>query len=264
MKKILVLLSLLVLATSCDWFVFDNQEYYNAAVEGKIVDSKTGEPMQFAFPNTCKISIIEEGWKDLAGNPAEESQSWYVKCNGKYVNKLVWAAKYRMETKDQNFYPVSIPFELSKGENTVDFTVTPYCRILDPQITYEDGKIVARFKVEVEDKSQTGTVDVALFGFTDRWVSDGNNNFDFDKKQKEGQQKKIKTADGQTVIELKIDPTIESGMQFVYERTHYLRIGARAYGNANSSKRYNFSPVFKVSGDFSKVEEVTNWDEEVN
>ena len=78
MKKILVLLSLLVLATSCDWFVFDNQEYYNAAVEGKIVDSKTGEPMQFAFPNTCKISIIEEGWKDLAGNPAEESQSWYV------------------------------------------------------------------------------------------------------------------------------------------------------------------------------------------
>ena len=263
MKKILVLLSLIVLATSCDWFVFDNQEYYNAAVEGKIVDSKTGELMQFAFPNTCKISIIEEGWKDLAGNPAEESQSWYVKCNGTYCNKLVWAAKYRMETKDQNFYPVSIPFELQKGENKVDFTVTPYCRVLDPQITYEDGKLVARFKVEVEDKAQTGTVDVALFGFTDRWVSDGNNNFDFDKKQKDGQKKKIKTADGQTVIELKIDPTVESGMQFVYTRNHYLRIGARAYGNANSSKRYNFSPVFKMSGDFSKVEQVTNWDEDL-
>ena len=33
MKKIFVLLSLIVLATSCDWFVFDNQEYYNASVE---------------------------------------------------------------------------------------------------------------------------------------------------------------------------------------------------------------------------------------
>ena len=178
------------------------------------------------------------------------------------MNKLVWAANYRMETKDQNFYPVSVPFELKKGDNTVNFEVVPYCRVLDPQITYEDGKIVARFKVEVEDIAKTKTVDVALFGFTDRWVSDGNNNFDFDKKQKAGQQKKIKTADGQTVIELKIDPTIESGMQFAYERTHYLRIGARAYGDENTSKRYNFSPVFKMSKDFQHVEEVTKWDED--
>ena len=265
MKKIFVLLSLIVLATSCDWFVFDNQEYYNAQVEGKIIDSKTGQPLQFAFPNTCSISIIEEGWKDLAGQPAEESQTWYVKCNGTYVNKLVWAAKYRMETKKQNFYPVTIPFELQKGANTVNFEVTPYCRVLDPQITFEDGKIVARFKVEVEDAAQTGTVDVALFGFTDRWVSDGNNNFDFDKVQKEGQLKKIKNADGTSVIELKIDPNHpkESGMQFAYKRNHYLRIGARAYGNENTGKYYNFSPVFKMSSDFSKVEEVTNWDEEL-
>ena len=264
MKKIFVFLSLIVLATSCDWFVFDNQEFYNAQVEGKITDTKTGQPIQFAFPNTCKISIIEEGWKDLAGQPAEEAQTWYVKCNGTYVKKLVWAAKYRMETKKQNFYPATIPFELKKGANTVDFEVTPYCRVLDPQITFEDGKIVARFKVEVEDAAKTGTVDVAVFGFTDRWVSDGNNNFDFDKVQTEGQKKKIKNADGTSVIELKIDPNNpkESGMQFAYKRNHYLLIGARAYGNENSGKYYNFSPVFKMSGDFSKVEEVTNWDED--
>ena len=40
MKKIFVLLSLIVLATSCDWFEFDNQEYYNAAVEGRILDNQ--------------------------------------------------------------------------------------------------------------------------------------------------------------------------------------------------------------------------------
>ena len=262
MKKIFAFLSLIILATSCDWFEFDNQEYYNAQVQGKILDSKTGEPMQFAFPKTATISIIEEGWKDLSGNPAEEAQTWYVKCNGTYCNKLVWAAKYRMETKDQNFYPASIPFELKKGANTVDFTVTPFCRILEPAISFEDGKIVARYKVEIEDAERTPNVDVALFGFTDRWVSDGNNNFDFD-KQKEGRQKKIKTADGQTVIELKIDPAVESGMQFVYERAHYLRIGAVASGeDDNAGKRYNFSPVFRMSGDFSKVEEVTKWDED--
>ena len=80
--------------------------------------------------------------------------------------------------------------------------------------------------------------------------------------QKNGKQKKIKTADGKTTIELSIDPTKASGMQFVYERTHYLRIGAVATGTENSGKCYNFSPVFRMSSDFSKVEEVTNWDED--
>ena len=183
MKKILALLPLLVLATSCDWFVFDNQESWNAQVEGRILDSKTGQPVQFAWPNTSSISIIELGWDD------EKAQTWYVKCNGTYRNKLVWAGDYVMDTKKQNFYPVTQPFKLQKGANTVDFTVTPYARIIDPVITYEGTKIVARFKVEVEDAAQTPNVDVALFGFTDRWVSDGNNNFDFDKKQKDGKQK---------------------------------------------------------------------------
>ena len=40
-------------------------------------------------------------------------------------------------------------------------------------------------------------------------------------------------------------------------------IGVRAYGDENTGKYYNFSPVFKMSSDFSQVEEVTNWDEEL-
>ena len=255
MKKIFVLLSLLILATSCDWFVFDNQEQWNATVEGRILDSKTGQPVQFAFPNCSKMDIYQEGWD------AEKSQSWYIKPNGTYRNKLAWAGKYRMETVKQNFYPMSQSFELKEGDNTVDFVVTPYCRILDPVITYEGTKIVARFKVEVEDASKTPDVTVMLFGFTDRWVSDGNNNF---KNLSSATQKKIKTADGQTVIELSADTTKDAGMQFVYKRDHYLRIGAVATGKSdNSGKCYNFSPVFKMSSDFSKVEEVTDWEEEL-
>ena len=261
MKKIFVLLSLLILATSCDWFVFDNQEGYNAQVEGRFIDSETGDPVQFAFYNTSKISIIEEGWD------VEEAQEWYVKCNGTYRNKLVFAGKYRMDTKDQCFYPVEIPFTLEKGKNTVDFTVTPYARILNPKITYEGTKFVARFTVQVADAAQTSKVDVALFGFTDRYVSESNNNFVFDEKDKNyqpnGKIKKVKLTDGQADVELSIDTEIPSGNQFVYKREHFLRIGAVATGNANASKRYNYSPVYKVSNDFSKIEEVTIWDEEL-
>ena len=248
---------MLILATSCEWFLYDNQEQWDAQVEGRIIDSKTGENVEMAWPNNSRIEVYELDWD------GEASQKWYVKCNGTYVNKLVWAGKYRMETVDRNFYPISVPFELKKGANTVDFTVTPYARIIDPQLTYENGKIVARFKVEHADPSKTDRIDVALFGFTDRWVSDGNNNFDFDKVQTAGKQKKVKNADGQTVIELSIDPTKASGMQFVYQREHFFRIGAVATGTGvNSGKRYNYSPVFKMSSDFSKVEIVTNWDEE--
>lgn len=258
MKKIFVLLSLLVLATSCDWFEFDNQEGWNAQVEGRILDSKTGQPMQFAFPNTSTISIYQEGWD------AEKAQTWYVKCNGTYRNKLTWAGDYRMQTVKQNFYPATQSFTLKKGANTVDFTVTPYARIIDPQISFDGKNIIAKFKVEVEDASKTPNVDVALFGFTDRWVSDGNNNFDFDKVQTKGKQKKIKTADGQTVIELSIDTTKDSKSQFTYKREHFLRIGAVATGsNDNTGKCYNFSPVFKMSSDFQTVEEVTDWEEDL-
>ena len=52
-------------------------------------------------------------------------------------------------------------------------------------------------------------------------------------------------------------------VQFAYERDYYLRIGAVATGSKdNTGKCYNFSPVFKMSSDFSKVEEVTKWDED--
>lgn len=250
----------MVLATSCDWFVFDNQESYNAQVEGRFIDSQTGQMVPFSWPNTSYVSIIEEGWD------GEEAQKWYVKCDGSYRNKLVWAGKYRMDIKDQCFYPIEVPFTLERGKNTIDFTVTPYARILNPQITYEGTKFVARFTVQVSDAAQTPNVDVCLFGFTDRYVSDGNNNFVFDNTKKnnqpEGKIKNVKLTDGQADVVLKIDTTIDSGMQFVYKRDHYLRIGAVASGSANTNKRYNFSPVFKVSGDFSKIEEVTLWDED--
>lgn len=255
MKKIIILLSLLFVATSCDWFVFDNQAQWDAQVEGRILDSKTGQPVQMAWPNNSRVDIYALDWDK------EEGDKWYVKCNGTFVNKLVWSGKYRMETVDRNFYPVSQEFELKPGANTIDFTVTPYCRIIDPVITYEGTKIVARFKLEHADPSKTNSIDVSLFGFTDRWVSDGNTNF---KNQPNATLKKVKGADGQTIIELSADTTLDSGMQFVYKRDHYLRIGAVATGSGvNSGKRYNFSPVFKMSGDFSKVEEVTNWEEEL-
>ena len=254
MKKIFLILSALVFVTACDWFVFDNEDGYDATISGRFIDSQTGQPVQFAHPNAIKFQVIEEGWDD------EASQDWYVKPNGTYRNKTVFAGKYKMHTLAQNFYPVeNLPFEIKKGDNVVDFTVTPYARILEPKITFEDGKIVARFKVQCSDPTKTNKVDVSFFCYTDRYVSDGYNNVS---KQSSAQKSSI-AADGATVIELKIDPNVASGAQFTYKRDHYLRIGAVATGSGvNSKKVYNYSPVYRMDQNFQNVTEITNWDED--
>ncbi|MBR1406321.1 MAG: DUF3823 domain-containing protein [Bacteroidales bacterium] len=253
MKKILMLIPALLLFTSCDWFVFDNEESYDATITGRFIDSQTGDLVQFAHPNTDKFQIIEKDWD------TEKAQDWYVKPNGTYTNKTVFAGSYVMHTLGQNFYPAeNIPFEIKKGDNVVDFTVSPYARVLDPEITYEGTWIVARFKVQCSDPSQTTKVDAALFGYTDRFVSDGYNNFS---KQSTSKKSSVK-ADGTTVIELKVNTEVASGSQFTYKRDHFLRIGVVATGkNVNTKKCYNYSPVYLMDQNFSNVTEVTVWDE---
>ena len=254
MKKLLILLSVLVMASSCTWFAFDNEDGYDATISGTFVDSKTGEPVQFAHPNANTFQVIELGWSDKA------SQNWYIKPNGTYVNKMVFSGSYLMHTLKQNFYPVEEkPFDIKKGENKVDFTVTPYARILDPQISFENGFIVARFKVECSDPSKTTKVDAAFFGFTDRFVSEGYNNFD---AQKATSQKSHITADGTTVIELKVDTSKAAKTQFTYKRNHFLRIGVVATGTGvNTAMMYNYSPVYLMPQDFSTATEITDWNE---
>lgn len=258
MKKILMILSALVLVSACDWFVFDNEESYDATITGRFID-QDGDLVQFAHPNANTFQVIELESADGRKWDTEKAQSWYVKPNGTYTNKLVFAGKYKMTTLGQNFYPVeNVPFEIKKGANTQDFTVMPYAKVLDVQISYEGTFIVARFKVKVSDPAKTTKVDAALFGFTDRFVSDGYNNFG---SQATAKASKVK-ADGTTVIELKANTTVMSGTQFTYKRDHFLRIGVLATGTGvNTAKMYNYSPVYMMPQDFSKATEITNWDE---
>ena len=256
-----MILAALVLVSSCDWFEFDNEESYDATITGRFIDSQTGQNVLFAHPNTNTFQVIELESADGRKWDAEKAQSWYVKPNGTYTNKLVFAGKYKMTTLGLNFYPVEDKaFDIQKGANTQDFSVTPYAKVLDTKITYEGTDIVARFKVKVFDASKTTKVDALLCGFTDRFVSDGYNNFSSIATAKASSVK----ADGTTEIELKASTTAKAGTQFTYKRDHFLRIAVVATGaGVNTAKKYNYSPVFMMSQDFKTVTEITNWDEEL-
>lgn len=242
--------------TSCEWFLLDNTEQHNATVSGKIIDAATGETVQTEINNGGSIRFVELGWD------AESFQSWSVKNNGTYRNNLVWAGDYRMETIEQNYYPLTQEFKLEKGDNVVDFTVTPYLRFLSHSIKYDAAskKIIATCEVQVSDPSKTDKInEIRLCCFTDCFVGYALNNC----KNDAGAAKKNVTMDanGKATVTLEIDTQDSANaIEFKYERTHYVRLAAVATGSGvNTSSRYNFTPTYSIRLDGSEPVLYDKW-----
>lgn len=242
--------------TSCEWFLLDNTEQHNATVSGKIIDAATGETVQTEINNGGSIRFVELGWD------AESFQSWSVKNNGTYRNNLVWAGDYRMETIEQNYYPLTQEFKLVKGDNVVDFTVTPYLRFLSHSIKYDAAskKIIATCEVQVSDPSKTDKInEIRLCCFTDCFVGYALNNC----KNDAGAAKKNVTMDanGKATVTLEIDTQASANaIEFKYERTHYVRLAAVATGSGvNTSSRYNFTPTYSIRLDGSEPVLYDKW-----
>lgn len=256
MKKILVLLSVILCATSCVFFEQDNYEGPNATVNGRFIDSKTKEnvPMEckfgnffggayFGSPTVGYISVFELGWD------YEQAQYWHIRYDGSYTNTMVFSGKYRLECNADNFYPVTKDnVEFKKGDNTLDWEVTPYARVIDPKVEFVGGKFVATFKCEVGDPTKANTIlDAKLLCYQDNFVGIYCNNCGSDP----GASSNSIVADGKTVNTLTIDPSLDANKPaFPYVgkgKSYYFRIAVLAGGNgANPTKAYNYSPSFKI------------------
>lgn len=242
--------------TSCDWFVLDNMDDYDATVCGRLIDSETGENVLSEISSqTGSFKIIELGWD------GEATQSWNVKNNGTYRNNLVWSGDYRMESNDANYYPIVTNFQLKKGDNEVDFYVTPYVRVLDHTIAYNatTKKIEATCTVQVTDQVKTNSLEVRLCAFTDNFVGSAFNNC---KNDAGSYVKNVEfDKDGKATVKVAID-TQDSGnsVQFKYDRVHYVRLAALATGtNVNTGARYNFGPTYSLRLDGSEPVVYNEW-----
>ena len=224
MKKIITVLSCalaLTVVTSCSWFKLDNQEGWDASVEGQILDAGTNQPIQFAQGSSA-INVVEKGWQ------AEANQAWAVKSNGSYKNALVFAGQYVMNTVSSNFQAEPQTFELKKGANTVDFKVTPYVRIENVSWSMEGKKIKVSCKVSSPVAQVNNIGEVRLCIAMDRFVSMSNNAADKDPN--------AATTDADpsgTTVSLLIDPDYTNAagqkpnaQEFQYDQVHYVRIAA--------------------------------------
>jgi hypothetical protein len=298
MKRIVSIFScalLLVTAASCSWFKLDNQEGWDAKVQGKIIDIATGEPVQ--SEQGRYIYVVEKGWD------AEANQGWRIKNNGTYRNDLVFAGDYVMNTvSGANFVAEPQSFTLKKGDNTVDFKVSPFVTVSNVSVSIEGGKIKATCSVKanfpIDKINNIGTV--ALCVYPDRFVKISANKCGSDPEAV------VKNLDPSVVqnVTLFVDPTLDvNADEFQYDRPHYVRIAAigahydivpewdeaewidwdafaaAGYqwddsfyhpavhhpaeyapdGQFNPSGAYNYSVVYKVDLKAGTVTEVTDW-----
>jgi hypothetical protein len=257
MKKLIYLsLCLMFMMTSCGWFEQDNYDTFNASITGAFIDVETGANVEqechyvniyggnISTPVSGYISAIELGWD------YESALIWLVKYDGSYTNNCIFAGSYRLEAKENNFYPVILDnVTLSEGMNTVDWTVTPYIRIIDPSITFDSsiGKFKATFKLQYGDNTKANAIYKAMLCcYPDQFVGVHLNNCSGDS---EASLVSGVVVDGTTVNTLYIDPDNASNEnEFKYtSRTHYLRIAVCAVGNGyNSSYHYNYSQPVSI------------------
>lgn len=237
MKRIVSIISCiaaLFTLSSCDWFELDNLDAWDAQVQGRIIDSKTKEPIQMEQGSALSVYELygeQYDHTNLQGKKGWDSHdaiSWLVKNNGTYVNKLTFAGKYEMDTRTNNFTADKVEFQLKKGENTVDFEVTPFCRIVNPQFSYEGGKIKATFKVEAGASGVNNIGYVRLCVYPDRYVKNSMNKCANDPG---AVMVDVDPTKGETIT-LVVDPeTVVNNVkvnadEFQYDRPHYVRIAA--------------------------------------
>ncbi|MBR3075088.1 MAG: DUF3823 domain-containing protein, partial [Bacteroidales bacterium] len=156
MKKFTQIIAVLLsvaFVTSCDLLKRDTFDGPDAEVTGRLLDAKTGDLINIEAAqvttgswwsqttyNYGALVIMEQGWKDANGQPVSQEQHWFVRYDGHYTNNLVFAADYKVSMKLLPVYePEKADFSLSKGSNTVDFSVIPFCRIINPAIKYDSG-----------------------------------------------------------------------------------------------------------------------------
>lgn len=238
MNKIIILLSALFVLVSCE---IDNYEEPNAEVHGAFYDIKDGKTLIGTdILDGNSIGVYEQGFA------SESKQTWVIDNTGEYTNKRVFAATYRIEFLNTNFYPYEGEkmWTVNRGKNERDFLVTPFLRVINPSITYDaaSDKIIAKCKIEAGGTDVTIN-QLRLFVFTDKWVGNRINSGI--------QGAAVLNLNGETIdpdkeYVLSIDRNAHLDF-FKYSRNYYFRIGAQAKGPSKyGTIRHNYSPLVVI------------------
>ena len=250
MKKVLlVAASVLFLMTSCQ---LDNYDGPNAKIHGRILDEKTGELVGTDIQNGSRLMVYEQGY--AASETHSNGETWVIMNTGEYANNLVFAGEYEVIFENGNFYGFNDFFTINKGDNEVDWKVTPYLRIKNCSISKSGSIVTAKFSLE-GGKGNEKVSEVRLFAFSDKWVGnyvkfpiEGGSKIAFGAKDGAGNiANPVVTVDPSSEYTLTID-TEKNKSFFKYTgKNYYFRVGAKASVSGAGTIRHNYSELVKIA-----------------
>jgi len=238
------------IATGC--MKDDNYAAPNAAVNGTIIDSVTGQGLS-SEPNGERMYVLQTSY--TAGTPIPFY--WNIQPSGVYANSEVFSATYKMYPTDGPFVPVvytntagALVDNGSKIVNvaaaqtvTTNWTVVPFLEVswVGTPVLNSNGTVTVSCKVV------RGTTNpLWQFALTDVFFYISNTNFVSNASFDNTLSNDITTYNGlsgnallgQTI-------TITSKVALGTSQGYYLRVGARTADNVN--KRYNYTSVLLLN-----------------
>ncbi|MDR0542565.1 MAG: DUF3823 domain-containing protein [Dysgonamonadaceae bacterium] len=237
-KNIIIAAFATVALSSCDMFKIDNYDGPNASLHGGIKDAVTGELVETDIQNGSTLRLYEFGWSN-AGSPLTR----VVKQNGEYRDDMMFAAHYKVEFINCNFYPFTVDdIEVKTGDNLRDFQVTPYIRVKNAKITREGSQIVATFNLQ-PGKEDVKLSNICLYAHTDIYVGDQVTTYS---PGGSGFRQDFSPAieiDESVTYRLTIDLTNSVNSEyFKYSKNYYFRVGAMASVSGVGTVRRNYAP----------------------
>lgn len=217
---------------SCGLNELDNFDAPDTQLHGCIIDIDTGEKISSELYNGAQIAIQQLGYETPA------NQYLLIDANGEYRNNLLFAGRYRIRPYNRNFIGGSVDTIDIRGDTQYDFHVRPYVRFINPQITLEGQKVVAKFRIKNNlDSAGVNIKQMALFLYDGPMVG----------SQLRNAASKVMTVntnypeDEEMTLTLNLASHIndvEPG------KTYSFRLGAQS---AQSAAYWNFSPIFNIT-----------------
>lgn len=243
-KKLCMVAFAALALTSCELFEIDNYEGPNASFNGGIRDIKTGELVETDILNGSRLQFQELGYP-----PGLLTR--VVMQDGQFRDDMFFAGRYSIDFNACNFYPFKVDeVVVKKGNNTMDFQVTPYIRVQNVKIVKEGNTIKATFNLEA-GKDEVRLSNVQLYAHTDIYVGDQISTYTPGGSAHRQAFDPAKAINSSETYTLTIDLTNEvNANYFKYERNYYFRVGAMASVSGVGTIRRNYAPYtvikFKV------------------
>lgn len=205
----------------------DNYDGPTAGLSGRFIDAGTKQLVEQDIISGTQIELIEHGYDPVS------PQFLVVKNDGTYENSLLFENMYTVTPVRGNFIDIESQDIRIAGNTTLDFTVTPYIRVLEPSITKSGNIVTATFKLQ--QNVSTNIRKIGLYVHSDSRVGEPM-------RLVAAEQDINAVSDPNHVYSITLDVSAYSS-QLPAGRKYYFRAGAVV---DISQAKLNYAPVVAI------------------